>query len=45
VLTDVAVMIADSGESISRIAKLTDQPEVFGAVPSDSTGWVGLQWY
>ena len=39
VLTDLAVMIADGGVSISDIATLGDQPGVFGAVASDSTCW------
>jgi hypothetical protein len=39
VLTDLAVMIADGGEAISDIARLADQPGVFGAVASDSTCW------
>src|SRR4051794_2561202 len=37
VLVDVAVMLADGGETISDIASLADQGAVFGPVASDST--------
>jgi hypothetical protein len=39
VLADLAVAIADGAECISDIAMLADQPELFGAVASDSTVW------
>jgi Transposase DDE domain group 1 len=39
VLVDLAVLIADGGETISDIATLGDQPGVFGVVASDSTCW------
>lgn len=39
VLVDLAVMIADGGETISDIATLADQVAVFGPVASDSTCW------
>lgn len=39
VLVDLAVMIADGGETISDIATLTHQPGLFGPVASDSTCW------
>jgi hypothetical protein len=39
VLVDVAVMLADGGETISDIATLADQSAVFGSVASDSTCW------
>jgi len=39
VLVDVAVMLADGGETISDIATLADQVAVFGPVASDSTCW------
>lgn len=39
VLTDLAVMLADGGESISDLAVLRDQPDVFGAVASMPTAW------
>ncbi len=39
VLVDLAVMLADGGETISDIATLGDQSSVFGRVASDSTCW------
>jgi hypothetical protein len=39
VLVDVAVILADGGETISDIATLADQPDLFGSVASDSTCW------
>jgi Transposase DDE domain group 1 len=39
VLVDLAVMLADGGETISDIAMLADQVAVFGQVASDSTCW------
>jgi Transposase DDE domain group 1 len=39
VLADLAVTIADGGDSISDLRSLREQPEVFGPVASDSTAW------
>jgi hypothetical protein len=39
VLTDVAVMLADGGETISDLAVLRNQPELFGEVASHPTVW------
>lgn len=39
VAVDVAVMLADGGESIANLAVLRNQPEVFGRVASDPTAW------
>ena len=39
VAVDVAVMLADGGESISDLAVLRDQPELFGSVASPATAW------
>jgi hypothetical protein len=39
VAVDVAVMLADGGEAISDLAVLRNQPELFGSVASDATGW------
>lgn len=39
VAVDVAVMLADGGESISDLAVLRDQPQLFGAVASPATAW------
>lgn len=39
VLVDLAVMLADGGETISDIATLADQSAVFGQVASNSTCW------
>ena len=39
VLVDVAVMLADGGETISDLAVLRDQPELFGTVASHPTVW------
>jgi hypothetical protein len=39
VLVDVAVAVCDGAECISDIAVLADQPDLFGAVASDSTVW------
>ncbi len=38
-LTDLAVLLADGGETISDLAVLREQPEVFGAVASTATAW------
>jgi hypothetical protein len=39
VLVDMAVAIADGATTISDVAVLADQVELFGAVASDSTCW------
>jgi hypothetical protein len=39
VLVDLAVMLADGGETISDLAALRDQPELFGTVASTATAW------
>ena len=39
VLTDVAVLLADGGETITDLAVLRDQPGLFGAVASTATAW------
>src|SRR4051794_19951739 len=39
VLVDMAVAVADGATTISDIAVLADQAELFGAVASDSTCW------
>ena len=43
VLADLAVMIADGGETISELAVLRDQPRLFGAVASTPTAWRTLE--
>jgi hypothetical protein len=43
VLVDVAVMIADGGQTISDLAVLRDQPQLFGPVASTPTAWRGRQ--
>jgi hypothetical protein len=43
VLVDVAVMIADGGDTISDVAVLRDQPGLFGEVASHATVWRTLQ--
>jgi hypothetical protein len=42
VLADLAVMIADGGETISDLAVLRDQPALFGEVASHATAWRAL---
>jgi len=42
VLADLAVMLADGGETISDLATLRDQPELFGKVASAATAWRAL---
>ena len=42
VLVDLAVMVADGGESISDLAVLRDQPDLFGEVASHPTAWRAL---
>jgi hypothetical protein len=37
VLRDLAVMLADSGDCLSDLAALRDQPELFGPVASTPT--------
>ena len=39
VLVDLAVTLADGGETISDVAVLRDQPELFGVVASHATVW------
>ena len=39
VLVDLAVMLADGGETISDLAVLRDQPKLFGDVASLATAW------
>jgi len=39
VLTDLAVLLADGGETISDLAVLREQPGVFGPVASTATAW------
>lgn len=39
VVADVAVMLADGGQTISDLAVLRDQPELFGQVASPATAW------
>jgi hypothetical protein len=39
VALDVAVTLADGGETISDLAVLRDQPELFGQVASPATAW------
>jgi hypothetical protein len=39
VLVDMAVAVADGARTISDVAVLTDQAELFGSVASDSTCW------
>ena len=43
VLADLAVMIADGGETISDLAVLRDQPSLFGQVASVPTAWRTLE--
>lgn len=43
VLVDLAVMIADGGDAISDLAVLRNQPDLFGQVASNSTGWRTLE--
>ena len=43
VLVDLAVMIADGGETISDLAVLRNQPGLFGEVASGSTAWRALE--
>ena len=43
VLVDLAVMVADDGETISDLATLRDQPELFGDVASTPTAWRTLE--
>jgi hypothetical protein len=38
-LTDLAVLLADGGQSITDLAVLRDQPELFGPVASTATAW------
>jgi hypothetical protein len=43
VLVDLAVSIADGGETISDLAVLRDQPDLFGEVASTPTAWRTLE--
>jgi hypothetical protein len=43
VLVDLAVMLADGGETISDLAVLRDQPDLFGPVASIPTAWRVLE--
>lgn len=43
VLVDIAVMLADGGDTISDVAVLRDQPELFGNVASHATVWRTLE--
>lgn len=43
VLVDLAVMLADGGETISDLAVLRDQPRLFGEVASLATAWRTLE--
>jgi hypothetical protein len=43
VLVDVAVTLADGGETISDLAVLRDQPALFGPVASHATVWRALE--
>ena len=43
VLVDLAVMLADGGETISDLAVLRDQPALFGEVASLATAWRTLE--
>jgi len=43
VLADLAVAIADGAETITELAVLRDQPELFGAVASTPTAWRTLE--
>jgi hypothetical protein len=41
--TDLAVSIADGGETITELAVLRDQPDLFGRVASTPTAWRTLE--
>lgn len=43
VLVDLAVMLAGGGETISDLATLRDQPQLFGEVASLATAWRTLE--
>lgn len=43
VLVDVVVMLADGGDTISDVAVLRDQPDLFGEVASHATVWRTLE--
>jgi hypothetical protein len=43
VLTDLAVLMADGGQTISDLAVLRDQPGLFGKVASTATAWRVLE--
>jgi len=39
VLRDLAVVLADGGNSLSDLAVIRNQPDLFGGVASDPTAW------
>jgi len=39
VAVDLAVLLADGGETIAELGVLRQQPDLFGAVASDATAW------
>jgi len=43
VLTDLAVLVADGGQTITDLAVLRDQPGLFGKVASTATAWRVLE--
>jgi hypothetical protein len=43
VLTDLAVLLADGGQTISDLAVLRHQPDLFGPVASTATAWRVLE--
>jgi len=43
VLADLAVLLADGGETISDLGVLRDQPGLFGQVASTATAWRVLE--
>jgi hypothetical protein len=43
VLADLAVLLADGGETISDLGVLRDQPDLFGPVASTATAWRVLE--
>lgn len=43
VLADLAVVIADGGDTLAHLATLRDQDKLFGTVASDATAWRCLE--
>ena len=43
VIADLAVLLADGGETISDLGVLRDQPGLFGPVASTATAWRVLE--